>query len=233
MPGPVETPSIVAHERRNVFLEADAACAESKRSDARRHGDVTWPAADLAGSPIEAEAQDASRSGSRLAHRRRRQHPSSSVVRRSAAALAVAVVTAALLSVALALPDQQRMRADHSGRPATAAPVVNEPRDIPRRPGSDEAPRSRHTTRARPRPRPTRAAARSGVRRPAPTRAPPSPPSLPAVPAPSRSLAPSPSPTQSPALSPTPSAAPAPSRVIPREAALPAPVPSDAPPEFM
>lgn len=221
-PPNASVPIAESPERHNVFLTSNGACNAGKRGDARRHVELIWPAAaDPAGTPIEARAQNPLPQRSRLARLRRCVYPV--CVARSAAALAIAAVTAATVGLALAHPDERPQRAGEVGRPATVAPTVREPLDVPRLRGGAEAakpqraPASPGRSRLRRTPRPV-------ARRIAPprtrTRARPSTPSPVTPPAPSPSLAPAPS--QSP-----------PSPAGRRPPTLPAPVPPGAPPEFM
>jgi hypothetical protein len=226
MPEPPNASVAIAEspERQNVFLTADGACNARTRSDARRDVDPILPtAADPAGTPIEAGAQDPFRQGNRLARLRRGVYPSTVWAARSAAALAIAVVTAAMFGLALALPDQRPPSAGDGARPATVAPTAGEPLDVPRVPGGAEAAQRRHTPTPRARshlkPKPRPATRRTPPPRTR-TRARPSTPSPVTPPAPSPSLTPAPSPIP---VAPE----------IRRPPSLPAPVPPGAPPEFM
>jgi hypothetical protein len=240
MPEPSNThvPIAESHERHNVFLTPVGACDARTRSNARRDVEPIWPAANRAGTPIEARSDDPSRHGNRLARRRRRAYPSAVSIARSAAALVIAVVAAALLEFALAQPDRRTPRAGQGERPATVEPSVIEPLDALRRPGVVEATKPRHAptpyarSRVKPTPRapdrrtaPRRSRTRVRPSRPSPTAPPEAPPLF--------APAPPPTPVASPPSAPAPPPTPAPVPAAPRAPKLPAPVPSDAPPEFM
>jgi hypothetical protein len=237
-PANASVPGVELRGRHNLFLTPDGACDASRRSDARRDVELIWSAANRAGTPIEARSDDPSRHGNRLARRCRRGYPSAVSIARSAAALVIAVVAAALLEFALAQPDRRPPRAGQGARPATVEPAVIEPLDALRRPGVVEATKPRHapTPRARSRVKPT---PRAPDRRTAPRRrrtrartSRPSPTAPPVAPPPS-APAPPPTPVAPPPSAPAPPPTPAPVPVAPRAPKLPAPVLSDAPPEFM
>jgi hypothetical protein len=201
-----------ASEPPNPFLAPDSACDPSRNADAERDADGIGAPPDWFATSSVTAATPGRRRGGRTRRRR--------CGYRLVAVVAVAV-TATLLGLATDQPAGPPPRPADRARPSTVAPALPEPPGTRHRARGSEArkaPRAPSAPRSRPRPA-ARTAARPRATRPRrmATRQRPSPAS------------PSPSPLPSPA----PHRAPAPTRVIPRAPALPMPVPSNAPPEFM
>jgi hypothetical protein len=203
-----------ASEPPNPFLAPDSACDPSQSADAERDSDGIAAPPDWFATP-SLTAAPLHRRGSGRARRQRCGY-------HLVAAAAVAVVTAMLLGLAIDQPAGPAPRPAGRVPPSTLAPALPEPPGTRHRPRAAKARKSPRapTARARPRLRPaahTAARRRATRRRRMATHQRPS----------------SASPATSPIPSPAPHRAPAPTRVMPRAPALPMPVPSSAPPEFM
>jgi hypothetical protein len=207
-------------ERPNVFL--DGAAAVAGREDPVDDLGGLWAAATPATS-TGTGAGRARQGGHRVVRRwQSSEYPLRRHVRRFAAAAAFAVAALTLLGLAFRPAEEHPAGNGESARPGAAAPAATERLDARLRHGARQTasgrpvPTSRSDRRSATAPR---AAARRSARRRVqkPTRLGSGLPALP--PAPAQSAAPAPSPPAQPRP--------------PRARVLPAPVPTDAPPEFM
>ncbi len=222
MPNPSTAPDTAARpaSQRNVFLDdtRDAITLDGPQNDA----DPTRAVGAAASGQFDASANlfhDTGRQGRSQRHRGHRASPRS---RKLIAAAAIAATAATVLALSPGLAEERQPGSGEAARPGVAAPATSERPDSWQRPDAGRMSSPRHHRILRPRARfkhQTPGAGKHGARRG-------TQPPAPADPG-MRSSQPAPKPSA------TPTAAPAPRSGAPGAGALPAPVPSDAPPEFM
>jgi hypothetical protein len=214
-PSAAVSPVAPASQRRNVFLDD----AVTPLDDAGYDADGAWAVTAGATPPLEPATNPAFAGGRRVRARRHGEHRFAVRFRASAALAAIAAAAIALPALTLSSSGDRPQSTD-AARPIAAPPKATERPDARRspdasqRPGPRPEPPSGSDSRSRPTaPAKGRRGARRRDRTGANAGSPP--------------VAPGPAPSVAPA--PPPSARPRP----PRAQVQPAPVPTDAPPEFM